>query len=459
MKLFDDLRSAASSWGNPFRGVKQGAEDAYYNLGHDLYTSLGSWIPQGRRQKMAQTGFDPEIDNVRRIDQDINNSDPALRYGKLEQRNKELNSWNQKQVQYQPEMRALQEAYIKRQAQQMLQDTAGKQADGFGRQWAQSVGGNENQALQGGNYQLSRGNALETLDNMGGASDGLRRFANGADFLASDDYAAGQGGYGSALGIGYRSMGVAGGSYTGNNSTSAYGANAFNDDGSWDNRSTGNAYASGNIYDSRLQAGNRGSGIGGYRGASKEYLQNIKGWNNFGTYPKKPGADSAPNQLATGDPLPAAPWSSSGIPGMGWMPEESGDTFKLGAEGWRPYQEPSRTMEDDANSWRDYYGDKGYDYRPKSGNSAGWNAGANESRKNMGWSAMAPAYEIASAPHVKSGPKPMYGSGFSAMNPMYDDFQAMNLPQNRSGSGYSSYKPVSGFDHQPYYPFFGAGGF
>lgn len=30
-----------------------------------------------------------------------------------------------------------------------------------------------------------------------------------------------------------------------------------------------------------------------------------------------------------------------------------------------------------------------------------------------------------------AGPQPMYGKGFSAMNPMYDDFQAMNLPQNR----------------------------
>jgi len=459
MKLFDDLRSAASSWGNPFRGVKQGAEDAYYNLGHDLYTSLGSWIPQGRRQQMAQTGFDGEIDNVRRIDREIQQGDPEQRYGRIQNRNKELEQWNQKQLQYQPEMRALQEAYIKRQAQQMLQDNAGKRADGFGTQWAQSVAGNENQALLGGVYQLPRGNALETLDSMGGASDGLRKFANGADFLASDDYAAGQGGYGSALGTGYRSMGIAGGSYTGNNSTSAYGANAFNDDGSWDNRSTGNAYAPGNIYDARLQGGYRGSGIGGYRGASAEYLNNIKGWNNFGTYPKKPGADSAPTQVATGEGLPPAPWRVTNLPGMGWMPEEAGDTFKLGSEGWRPYQEPGRTMEDSARDWQQYYGDKGYEYRPKSGNGAGWNAGANESRRNLGWGAMSQPAEIAGLPSVKRSSKPMYGSGFSAMNPMYDDFQAMNLPQNRSGGGYSNYQPVSGFDHNPHYPFLGASGY
>lgn len=53
------------------------------------------------------------------------------------------------------------------------------------------------------------------------------------------------------------------------------------------------------------------------------------------------------------------------------------------------------------------------------------------SAKSMTFPAMQSMASIAEAPKVQSGPQPMYGKGFSAMNPMYDDFQAMNLPQNR----------------------------
>lgn len=47
-----------------------------------------------------------------------------------------------------------------------------------------------------------------------------------------------------------------------------------------------------------------------------------------------------------------------------------------------------------------------------------------------------------------AGPQPMYGKGFSAMNPMYDDFQAMNLPQNRQQApaqnlGTTGYEPYA----------------
>lgn len=53
------------------------------------------------------------------------------------------------------------------------------------------------------------------------------------------------------------------------------------------------------------------------------------------------------------------------------------------------------------------------------------------SARSMTFPAMQTMASIPEPPKVQSGPQPMYGKGFSAMNPMYDDFQAMNLPQNR----------------------------
>ena len=120
-----------------------------------------------------------------------------------------------------------------------------------------------------------------------------------------------------------------------------------------------------------------------------------------------------------GEVMYGAPWRATKLPGMGWMPEKAGDTFKLGPKGWRPYKEPRRTMEDSAREWQQYYGDKGYDYRPKSGNGAGWTEGAIESRRNMGWEAMAPAKE-----NYRPG-EVMYGAPGEKMSGIRDGSKAM----------------------------------
>ena len=180
------------------------------------------------------------------------------------------------QQQLQPQYEQLWRDSQRAQAVQMLQQTNGSaDQNSLGALWAASVLGNQNNGMMnGGQYGMTAGNQslaqLQELQRQGiNVPPQLLQAAYDQDYLWNMD-----GDTTSLKGIGslqYKSMGVAGGTYTGNNSTSAYGASAFSDDGTWNPNSGANYFEPGNTYDVRQMVkaipGNiKGAPMGEYMG-------------------------------------------------------------------------------------------------------------------------------------------------------------------------------------------------
>jgi hypothetical protein len=180
------------------------------------------------------------------------------------------------QQQLQPQYEQLWRDSQRAQAVQMLQQTNGSaDQNSLGALWAASVLGNQNNGMMnGGQYGMTAGNQslaqLQELQRQGiNVPPQLLQAAYDQDYLWNMD-----GDTTSLKGIGslqYKSMGVAGGTYTGNNSTSAYGASAFDDNGNWNQNSGANHFEFDNL------------------GYNKQQMDEIKrGWANDARYSKDP---------------------------------------------------------------------------------------------------------------------------------------------------------------------------
>lgn len=187
------------------------------------------------------------------------------------------------QQQLQPQYEQLWRDSQRSQALQMLQQTQGtSEQNSLGALWAASVLGNQNNGMMnGGQYGMAAGNQslsqLLELQRQGvKVPPQLLQAAYDQDYLWNMD-----GDTTSLKGIGslqYKSMGISGGSYTGNNSQTAYGASAFDDNGMWNQNSGANHFEFDNL------------------GYNKQRMDEIKrGWANDNRYSKNPmGSYSGP---------------------------------------------------------------------------------------------------------------------------------------------------------------------
>lgn len=146
--------------------------------------------------------------------------------------------------------------------------------------------------------------------------------------------------------ISYNSMGIAGGTYTGNTDTFAYGASAFNDDGTFNQAAWGNYYEPGNVYDVRTQLNRMADDrarlaasqanknpLGSFIGGGPTVVNVIPGYVEPPSPTYTPGPYTGPTYPSGGQSDPNNP---------GWLPDLTGvpgfkDEWKWDpSEGWVP---------------------------------------------------------------------------------------------------------------------------
>lgn len=366
-----------------------------------------------QRQQMPQQ---PQMSATAQRYADIYNgngqpmSEGQFKQSKLDGYNAEM-ALKAQQQQMQPQYEQLWRDYQRSVASQLLaQNNGTANQNSIGSQIAaQVLAGQGGIMANGGQYGMAAGNQsvaqLRELQAQGVfVPPAIMQAAIDQDQLWNlDGDKEGLKGIGS---LAYRSMGIAGGSYTGNNSTYAYGANAFDDNGMWNQNSGANYFEYDNI------------------GYNRKQLDDIKrGWANDNRYSKNPmGSYGGP----AGDGKNVHQYGNPNVDtgnnnNYQWQPpfvspkgpvhdnNEINDGFASHdgngnrTKAYVPTKQDTRDQfRQGVDDWRQFYGDKGYDYMPKSGNGSGWNAGANESRRNMGFGANQPAAAIAGAPEVKA---------------------------------------------------------
>lgn len=318
---------------------------------------------------------------------------------RLKERNQQLQS------QYQDLFRA----DVRKDAQDMANRLAGtKDQNSISALYAQAVNGNDYFALQnGGDYGFAAGNqANKTLDDIegrlgAGAADGLRGVAADQDFLWNLD--GDQNGLKGVGSLKYNSMGISGGTHTGNTDRFAYGASAFDDNNNWNMNSGANYFEPGNIYDVRQMM--RAPG-------------NIKG-APMGTYGGPQGTGQNVRQY--GDPRQ----NTGNNNNYQWqppflMPKDGPQTVTGGGAGDYQYEDYSKY-----GAKQSKFDINNSQYMDRSGVLKAPTADQLMA-KGMGQGYTQPAYpalaQIPDPPVVKKGPSPIMGSGFSPMNPSYDVF-------------------------------------
>lgn len=376
-------------------------------------------------------------------------SDGQFKQAKLDGYNAEM-ALREEQRQLQPQYEQLWRDYQRSVASQILsqnngtanQNTIGSQIA------AQVLAGQGGIMANGGQYGMAAGNQsvaqLRELQARGVfVPPAIMQAAVDQDQLWNlDGDTEGLKGIGS---LAYRSMGIAGGSYTGNNSTSAYGANAFNDDGTWNLKSGANYFEPGNVYDVRqmLRApGNiKGAPMGEYMGPKGDG-KNVR---QFGD-PRQNTGNNNNGQWQPPFVMPKGPVHDNNEINEGFASQDgNGNRTKAYVPDYKSGQ-AQYEAEQESNAWRDWYGDKGYNYKPKSGGGAGWNAGANESRRNMGFTAgaMNQMASIADPPELKP---------LNVANPENDIFSDMTrsyakppLNEQRYSNAFDryAYDPITG---------------
>lgn len=336
------------------------------------------------------------------------------------------------QQQLQPQYEQLWRDSQRSQALQMLQNTQGtSEQNSLGALWAASVLGNQNNGMMnGGQYGMTAGNQslaqLQELQRQGiNVPPQLLQAAYDQDYLWNMD-----GDTTSLKGIGslqYKSMGVAGGTYTGNNSTSAYGASAFDDNGNWNKNSGANYFE----YDNT--------------GYNKQQLDEIKrGWSNDKRYSKDPvGSYGGPagdgiNVKQYGDPSKLLP-SPQPVPmGVQAKPYAGPDYSGWMPDGVDTIIDPGKGKGSNYNSqdYQDFYNKKGYQYNPIQGNPNKGITGGFGSNTYPAYPALS---QWADAPAVESSAKPIPGKGFSPINPNFDIFAEQNFMNLRPDPASSSF--------------------
>lgn len=250
---------------------------------------FGSWVDPTRQAQINQAGLSQEQQNVNQIGQQIAAS-PEHRYGLMEQYNKEQEKQNQTIRDLQPEMRRLSEQNIRQEADQITRNygQGGEGANSFGNQYAAAVRGNNSASInmaRAGNVVIPAGDALEKFGSIGAPmSQKLKSALADSDYMHQYEYMPGainasMAGYkGTSMGDG--SGGAAPGQTVGGEDQRREGwGSTFMPGGEYDRGGGADAqWKYKHDYDvNGKYVGNQQPT--GYRGASPEYLNNIKSWS------------------------------------------------------------------------------------------------------------------------------------------------------------------------------------
>lgn len=184
---------------------------------------IGNWVPEARAQGIRDAGIDPEMYEMKRLN-DYALAHPEARADTMKKYYEAMDRWGMKGNQYEAEAKELAEQHMKNNARQLFNENPGPGSGGFGlaQQIAGSVLANQSQSIIGlrmGKLMLNAGNALETIDSMGGASEGFRRYASSSDWLSQWSYDPDTVFDPKGFGFSYKSMGIGGN----NRDATAYG--------------------------------------------------------------------------------------------------------------------------------------------------------------------------------------------------------------------------------------------
>lgn len=274
---------------------------------------------------------------------------------------------------YQLQMRDIWEQSQMLAADDMTRRTMGtKDQNSKGAMWAQSIRSKENFGMWGGGaYGWASGNQsvaeLQKLEQMGvRIPENVWSEAIGQDAVWNID-----GDKYSTKGVGYlaqKSMQMAGGQYTGNTSTAAWGASAW--DGGWGNfdelqKAAGQEAYAQKVRNDYWKSVLNSNPLGSYKGASDTYRNNILSWNKFPKNYYGPGANSTytggggSGSGSTSNPYPQNPGD--------WIPEDLGNTVRRNPITGEWEDAPGGGLYKDQTGGKYGYGD----YEPENGTVAG----------------------------------------------------------------------------------------
>lgn len=225
-------RGGMAMSGQPFIAGENGAELIWPDQDMRVYNAsetqrltpfIGDWVPQARAKGIRDAGVDPEIYEMKQLN-DYALAHPEARGDTMKKYYEAMDRWGMKGNQYEAEAKELAEQHMKNNARQLFNENPGPGSGGFGlaQQIAGSVLANQSQSIIGlrmGKLMLNAGNALETIDSMGGASEGFRRYASSSDWLSQWSYNPDNVFDPKNFGFSYNSMGIGGN----NRNATAYG--------------------------------------------------------------------------------------------------------------------------------------------------------------------------------------------------------------------------------------------
>lgn len=253
------------------------------------FNSIGNWVDPNRKAQIASAGLSQEQQDVNKLGQQAN-ADPDHRYGIIEGINKLQEKQNQDLASLQPELRRLSEQNIRQEAEKITQayGQGGEGANSFGNQYAASVRGNNNKLIdmaRAGNVVIPAGDALEKFGSVGlPMSEKLTHALADSDYNHTFEYHpdsvnASMAGY-SGTSMGDGTGGAAPGQTVGGEDQRREGwGSTFMPGGEYDRGGGADAqWKYKHDYDvNGKYVGNQQPT--GYRGASPEYLNNIKSWS------------------------------------------------------------------------------------------------------------------------------------------------------------------------------------
>lgn len=327
---------------------------------------LGDWVPQHRRQLLTSIGFSGTGSEVlalmRAIQKEKNNyNKKALNEQLTNALFRREQDWQGLIGEYREFARAANYAGA---SKMVAEETAAGRGEGLAAMAGNAILSNAHFShgiIAQGRIVPPRGNAVEDIleaAKLTGRmpSEALLKHLAALDAEAQDDYMPG---HFLTPGAGYKSMsevGQAGGmkvfgvddAYGGDGRQAAVGdmLNAIRDE-RWANDAQ-------NSYNRSM---NNKNPLGSYKGASAEYLKNVKGWNKFPKNYAGPGMNSPVNGLSD------YPGEGFALSNAGYVPTgATGDTNGWIDGDWTGSPNPSRFDPTVASK----------DYTPKLGNLKGW---------------------------------------------------------------------------------------
>lgn len=357
---------------------------------------LADYMPGGRRAAIARTGMSGIGKEVAGIKQAIaSEQNNYARMALNSQLDNAMRRWQQEWQNQMPAYRNLARQGFRDNAQRTFAaESAAGRPTSLAAMAANSILGGNHYGygiIDLGRLVAPAGNALEDALAAGiDPNSSLAQMLADQDVFSQEDYMPGSR---PSLATGYRSMGLGGGSYTGNTDPFAYGgsgAQAAVEAQQVQQKELNDAYRQHN--DAWKQITNRnpfgrygeGSQLDG-RGTVKQYGD--------------PRADYSGERLAQGPALPVSVRSrekggdpsSLGVDPNGWISEGRGDSFGYDeVQGrWRKLRDPlgvhvptaAETQADIQKAmgdWQKFYGDQGYAYTPKRGDGSGYNTEINK---------------------------------------------------------------------------------